>query len=175
PPFRSLWAAAGAESQECPLSTPDTKLFLFVGVAGATASKALAWMHEQGIIGYFSGKNGVGMRIFLNRANSSIGVRNGSAGKKILAFHPASHAVAPASAQEAAFNDSFAVKEISDQDLNPPAPKTARTWNRLINRCPGQHLPAVVNRRARNKPGAGELKLRRNARPPSRRLRSSRV
>src|SRR3954468_22598022 len=32
-----------------------------MGVASATASKALAWMHEQGIIGYFAGKNGVGI------------------------------------------------------------------------------------------------------------------
>src|SRR5215218_5505953 len=53
------------------------------GVASATASKALRWMHEQGIIGYFAGKNGVGIRIFLNRAASSIGMR---AGKKILEF-----------------------------------------------------------------------------------------
>src|SRR3954469_12865875 len=29
-----------------------------VGVASATARKALIWMHEQGIIGYFAGKNG---------------------------------------------------------------------------------------------------------------------
>ena len=94
-----------------------------VGVAGATASKALGWMHEQGIIGYFSGKNGVGMRIFLNRASSSIGVRNNSGGKKILAFHPASRDGAPASMHEAAFNDSFAVKENLDKDLNPVAPK----------------------------------------------------
>src|SRR4051812_27185640 len=39
-----------------------------LGVASATASKALSWMHDQGIIGYFAGKNGVGIRIFLNRA-----------------------------------------------------------------------------------------------------------
>lgn len=31
-----------------------------VGVASATASKALRWMHEQGIIGYFSGKKAWG-------------------------------------------------------------------------------------------------------------------
>ena len=48
-----------------------------VGVASATARKALLWMHEQGIIGYFAGKNGVGIRIFLNRAASSIGSQGG--------------------------------------------------------------------------------------------------
>ena len=94
-----------------------------VGVASATANKALRWMHEQGIIGYFAGKNGVGLRIFLNRAVSSIGVRQGQAGKKILAFAPASPGAAPASANEAAFMDSFAVREVLDTDKNPRAPK----------------------------------------------------
>lgn len=112
-----------AEVREGRLVKAWSVLCDLVGVAGATASKAMTWMHEQGIIGYFSGKNGVGMRIFLNRASSSIGVRNSSGGKKILAFHAASHDVAPASANEAASNDSFAVKEISDQDLNPRPPK----------------------------------------------------
>jgi hypothetical protein len=94
-----------------------------VGVASATANKAIKWMHEQGIIGYFSGKNGVGLRVFLNRAASSIGVRQGQAGKKILAFPPASFAEAPASLNEPAFNDSYAVRESLDTDINPHAPK----------------------------------------------------
>jgi hypothetical protein len=94
-----------------------------VGVASATASKALRWMHEQGIIGYFSGKNGVGLRIFLNRAASSIGVRQGQGSKKILAFLPASSEESPASLNEPAFNDSYAVRESLDTDINPRAPK----------------------------------------------------
>lgn len=94
-----------------------------VGVASATASKALRWMHEQGIIGYFSGKNGVGVRIFLNRAASSIGVRQDQASKKILAFAPASYGEARASANEPTFNDSYAVREVLDTDINPGAPK----------------------------------------------------
>jgi hypothetical protein len=94
-----------------------------VGVASATASKAVSWMHEQGIIGYFSGKNGVGLRVFLNRAVSSVGVRAARAGEKILTFAPASSVRAPASPNEAAFNDSYAVRESSDTDLNPSAPK----------------------------------------------------
>jgi hypothetical protein len=92
-----------------------------VGVASATASKALTWMHDQGIIGYFSGKNGVGIRIFLNRAASSIGTRSG---KKILEFAPASNRERPASPNEPAFNDSFAVPDkVSDTDFNSRAPK----------------------------------------------------
>ena len=95
-----------------------------VGVASATASKAMRWMHEQGIIGYFSGKNGVGLRMFLNRATSSIGVRAISSTKKILAFPPASTLSSPASPNEAAFNDSFAVRESLEKDINPGAPKS---------------------------------------------------
>src|SRR5215213_3276862 len=90
-----------------------------LGVASATASKALRWMHEQGIVGYFAGKNGVGIRVFINRACSSIGVRKGPAGEKILAFPPASAGGSRASADEAAFSDSYAVLEVLETDLNP--------------------------------------------------------
>jgi hypothetical protein len=110
-----------------------------VGVASATASKALRWMHEQGIIGYFSGKNGVGLRIFLNRAASSVGVRQGQAGKKILAFAPASSGVSPASSDEPAFMDSFAVKEISDTDKNPRAPKNGAEQTEVVKIPPDTH------------------------------------
>jgi len=60
-----------------------TVLCEVLSVSSATANKALSWMHKEGIIGYFSGKNGVGMRIFLNRAISSIGTRAAYGGKKI--------------------------------------------------------------------------------------------
>jgi hypothetical protein len=113
----------GAEVRDGKLVKAWSVLCEMVGVASATANKALRWMHEQGVIGYFSGKNGVGLRIFLNRAASSVGVRQGQAGKKILAFAPASPGVSPASANEAAFMDSFAVREVSDTDKNPRAPK----------------------------------------------------
>jgi hypothetical protein len=100
-----------------------------VGVASATASKALTWMHDQGIIGYFSGKNGVGIRIFLNRAASSIGTRSS---KKILDFPPASSRKSPASPNEPAFNDSFAVPENSDTDFNPRAPKDGAADEKMV-------------------------------------------
>jgi hypothetical protein len=95
-----------------------------VGVASATANKAVRWLHDQGIIGYFAGKNGVGIRIFLNRAATSIGVRAASAGQKFLRLAPASSDGAHASSNEPPFNDSFAVLENSDSDLNRRAPKT---------------------------------------------------
>lgn len=93
------------------------------GVASATAHKALTWLHEQGIIGYFSGKNGVGLRIFLNRASTSIGSRTTSVDKKILQFGRASFVERPASSDETAFIDSYAVKEFQDTDLSTAAPK----------------------------------------------------
>ena len=114
-----------------------------VGVASATARKALRWMHEQGIIGYFAGKNGVGIRIFLNRATSSIGSR---AGQKILAFPPASSCEARASRDEAAFSDSSAVPEVSDPDVNSRAPKCGAEDKEVVNKIPdpqptGPRLP----------------------------------
>jgi hypothetical protein len=98
-------------------------LYEQLGVASATAHKALRWMHEQGIIGYSAGKNGVGIRIFLNRAVSSIGVRDNLSGKKILPFACGSNGAAHGSTLEPAFKDSFAVSEVSDSDENPRAPE----------------------------------------------------
>ncbi len=112
-----------AEVRDEKLVKAWTVLCDLIGVASATANKAIKWMHEQGIIGYFSGKNGVGLRIFLNRAASSIGVRQGQVGKKILAFPPASSGESPASLNEPAFNDSYAVREGLDTDINLHAPK----------------------------------------------------
>jgi hypothetical protein len=96
-----------------------------LGVASATANKALRWMHEQGIIGYFAGKNGVGIRIFLNRASSSVG-------KKILPFPPASSGARRASPDETTFMDSFADSDVLDPDLNSRAPKNGAETNREV-------------------------------------------
>lgn len=100
-----------------------------LGVASATANKAIAWLRDQGIIGYFAGKNGVGLRIFLNRASSSIGLRTNSPGQKILRFVPASSGGGHASPNETAFKDSYADLEGSDTDLNPRAPKNGADTN----------------------------------------------
>ncbi len=75
-----------------------------LGVASATANKALTWMHKEGIIGYYAGKNGVGIRIFLNRAVSSIGSRPDVRGQKILHFTSASPVASAASQNEPAFS-----------------------------------------------------------------------
>jgi hypothetical protein len=111
-------------------------LYGLLGVASATAHKALGWMHEQGIIGYFAGKNGAGIRIFLNRAACSIGLRTAAAGKKILPFERGSNEEARGSTGEPAFNDSFAVSEILDIDLNPHAPKSGADKTKVVRKYP---------------------------------------
>jgi hypothetical protein len=116
------------------------------GVSSATASKALRWMHEQGIIGYFSGKNGVGLRIFLNRATSSIGVRATRVSEKILAFLPASSANEGTSRNEPAFNVPFGDLESSDTDNKSRAPKSGAETKPVVESSAGQarHTPAAL-------------------------------
>jgi hypothetical protein len=121
------------------------------GVASATARKALVWLHEQGIIGYFSGKNGVGLRIFLNRASTSIGTRTTSGNKKILQFGHASSVERPASTNEAAFNDSYAVKETLDTDINPRAPKIGADTS-PVNKIPSEPPPTLSTIQCPNAP-----------------------
>jgi CRP-like cAMP-binding protein len=94
-----------------------------LSVSSATANKALTWMHKEGIIGYFSGKNGVGLRIFLNRATSSIGLKPIPARKKILDYSPASSGEAAASRNEAAFKETYGDLDDLDLDINSCAPK----------------------------------------------------
>jgi hypothetical protein len=113
-------------------ATAWARLCEVAGVASATAAKALRWMHQQGVVGYFAGKNGVGIRVFLNRATSSIGVRGPRAGEKILAFAPASSDGRRASAGEAAFSDSYAVSEVLEKDLNPRAPKNGAGQTEVV-------------------------------------------
>ena len=112
-----------------------------VGVASATASKAMRWLHEQGIIGYFAGKNGVGVRIFLNRAVASIGLRATSGGQKILTFPLASSVAPPASTNEPAFNDSYAVSESLETDINSRAPKNGADSQQVVNNSPEPQHP----------------------------------
>lgn len=96
-----------------------------LGVSSATANKALAWLRKRQIVGYFAGKNGVGIRIFLNRAANSIGLKADQPSKKILPFSRASVGRAPASRSEAPFKESNSFLE--NLELNHPAlPSVAR-------------------------------------------------
>jgi hypothetical protein len=98
-------------------------------------------MHEQGIIGYFAGKNGAGIRIFLNRATGSIGVRAPAASKKILPFVHGSNSAGAGSTIEPAFNDSFADLEVLETDLNPHAPKNGADKSTVVKTS---HDPKVT-------------------------------
>ncbi len=97
------------------------QLLNFLEVASATAHKVLNWMHDQGIIGYFAGKNGVGIRIFINRAQSSIATRKP---QKFLPAERASIRDARTSPNEVPFKDSFAVLEVLENNCIPHAPKS---------------------------------------------------
>jgi hypothetical protein len=120
-------------------------------VSGETASKALRWMHEQGIIGYYAGKNGVGIRIFLNRAASSVATRRAPGPQKILSFGGASDGRPRTSAAETPFNDSFAASEVLDTDMNPRAPKNGAEQTEVVKTDPdlhptrSEHLPQGVS------------------------------
>jgi hypothetical protein len=143
----NYWERAGvlrieAEMREGKLLKAWSVLCDLAGVASATANKAIQWMHQQGIIGYFSGKNGVGLRIFLNRAASSIGAKQAPGDKKILTFPAASFENPRASLNELAFNDSFAVLEVLDTDIISRAPKNGAEHEQL------DKIPSAPNRPA---------------------------
>src|SRR5205085_11659462 len=95
------------------------QLVALLDCGNTTAKKALDWMHEQGVIGYYAGKNGVGIRIFINRAAASIGRREGQKNLRLVRTPtPTSHTPAVG----IPFKDSFAVSERLDSDTDPRAP-----------------------------------------------------
>lgn len=115
--------------------TAWAQLISLAGVASATARKALQWMHAQGVVGYYAGRNGVGIRIFLNRATSSIG-RHPVAGEKNLRLVHASTGGSRTSAGDTPFNDSFAGLEILETDVNPRAPENGAGQTELVKKLP---------------------------------------
>jgi hypothetical protein len=140
------------EERQGEWTTAWEQLVALVGVASATARKALRWMHDEGIIGYFAGKNGVGIRIFLNRAASSIGHRQ-EEGPKILRLVHASNEGCGASVADTPFRDSFADREILEKDLNSHAPKNGAdspcdfkiaTRSAEVSRTPFETAPSVA-------------------------------
>src|SRR6266545_2537005 len=106
----------GAE-REGETLTAWEQLVELTGVANSTLSKALTWMHDTGIIGYDARKNGVGIRIFINRARSSI---RSKGGEKNLRLVPTPSDRAPAPADGMPFKEG-ASRESLDKDINPRA------------------------------------------------------
>jgi hypothetical protein len=157
-----LYFAAGDEGGR-PIKASKV-LYGLLGVASATAHKALRWMHGQGIIGYFAGKNGAGIRIFLNRATESIGVRTAAAGKKILPFDRGSNDGGHGSTDEPAFNDSYAVSEVLETDRNPRAPKSGAETEPVGRRSSTETQPQTFSTRT---PTPYDEREPREARPPT--------
>jgi hypothetical protein len=132
----ACWESKGVlrftgDEREGKWTTGWEQLLAIVGVASATASKAMRWLHASGVIGYDAHRNGVGIRIFINRAKASIGQINTKQTEKILPSSPASIASDHTSSVDMPFKESFAIIESLDSNLKTRAPdgalETART------------------------------------------------
>jgi hypothetical protein len=130
-------------------TTAWRQLVDLLGCGNTTAKKALDWMHAQGLIGYYAGKNGVGIRVFINRAAASIGRRSGQKNLRLVRA-PAQGPHTPAAGTP--FKDSFAVSEVLDTDLNPRAPKNGAETNPVgkTSSAPTR-LPTTVARMSLNR------------------------
>lgn len=112
------------EEREGKMLTAWEQLHELTGVANSTLSKALTWMHEAGIIGYNARKNGVGIRIFINRALSSI---RSTGAKKNLRLVPTPSVTPPAPSDGMPFKENSSREDL-DQDINPRTqPRAAGT------------------------------------------------
>lgn len=96
--------------EEKTLSTAWDQMRKITGVANSTLSKALSWLHKKGIIGYAAHKNGFGIRIFFNRATSSIRARDPQKNLRIVPTPSSNH---PTPSSGAPFNE-----EIPKRDLD---------------------------------------------------------
>jgi hypothetical protein len=143
------------EEREGKWVTAWEQLRTHLRVSSETARKALRWMHGQGIIGYYSGKNGVGIRIFLNRAANSVAARREARPEKILPFARTSAGRPRTSPGETPFKDSFAVLEILDTDLNPLAPKNGADDIKFANASSQKPRRPVENPSTHRSPEEG--------------------
>jgi hypothetical protein len=117
----SCWEREGVlrfvgEEREGETLTAWEQLIELTGVANSTLSKALRWMHGTGVIGYHPRKNGVGIRIFINRASSSIRRR----GQKNLRLVSTPSDRSPAPPDETPFNEGKSRIDL-DKDITPRA------------------------------------------------------
>ncbi len=141
------------EDREEKWVTAWEQLTAMLGVASATAQKALHWLHEKGVIGYDAHRNGVGIRIFINRATASIGNTQAAARPKILRFSHTSLSGAHTSQGDTRFNDTYGDLEDLDTDLNRRAPQNGAETNRVdktssapANASP-QNLPLITKQK----------------------------
>lgn len=85
----------GSMDEKKPLSAWE-QMRKITGVANSTLSKCLTWLHDRGIIGYSAHKNGIGIRIFFNRAVSSIRTRESQKNLRLVPT-PSSNFATPSS------------------------------------------------------------------------------
>ncbi|MEJ7708642.1 MAG: hypothetical protein WKF84_02005 [Pyrinomonadaceae bacterium] len=115
------------------------------GVASATAHKALSWLHDQGVVGYDAYRNGVGIRIFINIASSSIRVGQKSS-EKFLPASPTSKQQHHTSIGETPLKDQIPKREFRDTGINPFAPKNgAPNKNTYSSNSASEGVVAVDN------------------------------
>lgn len=95
------------------------QLASLTGVANTTLSKSIAWLREKGIIGYVAHKNGVGIRIFFNRAISSIGTR-----KKNIPISPTPLPQSPAPPNRAPFKEDLFKRDLDNTNTSAPPRET---------------------------------------------------
>jgi hypothetical protein len=98
------------------------------GVSNSTLAKALDWLRETGLIGYYAGKNGVGIRIFFNRAAASI--RRRPEAQKNLRLVPAPSDAAPAPTNGAPFKELGSEKDLEQGDPRAHARELPSTLTR---------------------------------------------
>jgi hypothetical protein len=134
-------------------STAWRQLVGLLACGNTTAKKALDWMHTRGIIGYYAGKNGIGIRIFINRAVASIGKRAGQKNLRLVRT-PIQESHTPAAGTPS--NDSFAVSESLETDINPPAPKNGAGTEWVGKMVPPQPRPPSPVVRMPHNPEARE-------------------
>lgn len=129
------------------------QLLELLDVASATAIKALTFMHQEGVIGYDAHKNGVGIRIFLNRAVASISTAVQTQ-KNLPAVHTSSDA-RRTSNSDAPSNACFAKRELLETDINSRAPKNGAKQDSREMDFPNA-CPAETTRSATHQPPAAQ-------------------
>ncbi|MBS1807454.1 MAG: hypothetical protein JST84_04605 [Acidobacteria bacterium] len=107
----------GSVEEKTP-STAWDQMRKITGVANSTLSKALSWLHEKGVIGYAAHKNGIGIRIFFNRATNSIRSREP---QKNLRLVPTPSSNLPAPSNGVPFNEENSKRDLDN--IHDSAPK----------------------------------------------------
>lgn len=134
------------EDREAGRLTAWEQMRELAGVANSTLAKAVEWMNRTGVIGYDARANGVGIRVFFNRAAASIktgiragikaGVRPGLAtpGQKNLRLVPTPSGNGPTPTSGAPFKES---EFENNRDNNFPR-AFAREGNDLDEKQPAE-------------------------------------